>query len=526
MKKLFYILILFSLSVQAQLHKMPADSEFFYTYGGINFDEARDIKETSDKGYILAGTTASFGQGQASFYLIKTDSLGNHIWSSVQGGPQNDWAYTVQTTYDSGIFVAGFSSSFDPTGNNSYNAYYLKTDKNGHLIWQKSVYASDFSFIYGSCPMPDSGFILCGRTYANTNGGTDAYLIRINKNGDTLWTHNYGGAQDEVFNSVCIINNKIYAVGSNASHPADTKCDGWIVKLNMNGVQLQEAFISYGNTLQENLNGITPYVGNLFTVCGSTFHPDSIATTGILIKYDTSLVLYNLIANSAGNYPKGYYFHLNKVINISNDGICAIGTRNGGSGGLGVFLLGTDRYNNTIYFGTGFSDGFFPVDGGSADDKGYSGIFTSGGKVITVGSTLSTQEYCINNNLAAEDAFLIRYNTDSIHVAGVVPKYNCFADTLYLAVAGIKNFASNNLVSLYPNPVYDNATLTIIDNSSQQFTGKVYSILGEEVFHFDNIEPSKNNTLNFSALRAGSYFLKIESKNGSTVSILKFIVIK
>ena len=96
MKKLFYILILFTLNAQAQLHKMLADTDFFYTYGGTNFDETRDIKETLDKNYIMVGTTSSFGQGDASVYMIKTDALGKHIWSSVQGGAVNDWAYAVE----------------------------------------------------------------------------------------------------------------------------------------------------------------------------------------------------------------------------------------------------------------------------------------------------------------------------------------------------------------------------------------------------------------------------------------------
>src|ERR1700752_882576 len=223
MKKLLYLFILFAFSAQAQLYKMLADTEFFYTYGGTNFDEARDIKEMPDKGYIVVGTSSSFGQGDASVYMIKTDALGNHVWSLVQGGAVNDWAYSVQLTPDSGIFVAGYSNSFNGNGHNYFSPYYFKTDKNGVLLWQKNVDVGSWSFIYGSCALPDSGFILCGQTYyATPYGSSDGFLMRINKNGDTLWTNHYGGIQDEIFNSVCVINHKIYAVGSNLTHPADT----------------------------------------------------------------------------------------------------------------------------------------------------------------------------------------------------------------------------------------------------------------------------------------------------------------
>ncbi|HEX7415327.1 MAG TPA: hypothetical protein VF411_14885, partial [Bacteroidia bacterium] len=237
----------------AQTFKLAADTEFFYTYGGTNFDEARDIKETPDKGYIVVGTTSSFGQGATSVYMIKTDSLGNHKWSGVQGGALNDHAYTVELTYDNGFFVSGYSNSFYTNNSFDYSAYYFKTDATGHLLWQKFIDKGAWSFIYGSCPVKqDSGFILCGQTYATTNGDADAYLIRVNKNGDTLWTKHYGGAQDEVFNSVCIINNRIYAVGSNGSHAgADSIADGWIVKLEMNGNKLQDTFMSFGANFKE-----------------------------------------------------------------------------------------------------------------------------------------------------------------------------------------------------------------------------------------------------------------------------------
>jgi len=515
MKKLFYILILFSLSVQAQ--KKIADTSFYYTYGGINNDEARDIKETKDKGYILAGTTASFGQGQASIYLIKTDNLGNHIWSSVQGGSQNDWAYTVQVTHDSGFFVAGYSNSFDPTAAHNYNAYYLKTDKNGHLIWQKTVLAGGYSFIYGSCALPDSGFILCGQTYANTNGGADAYLIRVNKNGDTLWTHNYGGAQDEVFNSICFINNKIYAVGNNATHPTDTASDGWIVKLDLNGNQLQESFISFAAHYQENISNITPFDNKSFNICGSTYinnTTDTNLTNAILAKLDTSLTNVDTPQNIQAG-AKNSVAVFNKILNISHNNICIIGTRNGGFGGVGMFFISFDSNNNLLSFVN------YPlyVAGGGSDDYGYSGIYTSGGKVIGVGKTLSY-------GAGAEDAFLVRFNSDSIYTASIHTfMQNNFTDTLYLAVAAIKNYKDNFNVKLFPNPSNGCIQLKITGIEQKVYTAKVYSVLGTEIYA-TKIQSNNNVNLDFPFLGNGNYFLKIEDSDSNIVSVLKFIINK
>jgi hypothetical protein len=518
MQKLLYILIFFTVSAQAQLHKMPADTEFFYTYGGTNKDEARDIKETMDKGYVVVGTTSSFGQGNTSVYLIKTDALGNHIWSSVQGGSQNDWAYAVELTPDSGFFVAGYSNSF----NNNYSAYYFKTDKTGNLLWQKTLDAGSWSFIYGSCALPDSGYILCGQTYATTDGSSDGYLMRLNKNGDTLWTKHYGGIQDEVFNSVCTINNKIYAVGSNASHPADTASDGWIVKLDMNGNKLQETFLSYGYHQQETLNGITPYNDTLFTVCGSNYHPDSIATTGIIERYDTSLFINQSITimNGLGNYSLNYLVAFNKIANISYGNICAIGYAIGGNGGTNMFFMGFKR--NGYWQGN-----YIRHSGGQLNDYGYSGILTTTGKVIGVGSTQGfagmPSNYCTDNNLGLEDVFLVRYNSDSISNAVSKTKTSCFADTLFLWQASVKNYANNCTVKLFPNPTSNYAQLEINCDEQKKFTARVYSILGNEIMN-DAIYSNNSKTVDFSMLSEGSYFLKVQNENGQNISILKFII--
>src|SRR6185437_3880765 len=278
----------------------------------------------------------------------------------------------------------------------------------------KAVDVGSWCFIYGSCALSDSGYILCGQTYyATPNGSSDAYLMRINKNGDTLWTNHYGDIQDEIFNSVCVINDKIYVVGANATHPADTASDGWIVKLDMNGHKLKETFISFGTIAhqQEILNGVTPYSPNSFYACGQSTIVDSSNTIGaVRLKSDTDL---NIISSSVVLPYKGATWILNKVLNISYGSTCVIGTKSGGAGGLGMYVVGFDR--NDFYI-----NDYSPTIGGTQNEYGYSGIYTSLGRVIAVGSTQSTIEYCSSPNLGLEDFFLVRYNSDSIHTQGVV----------------------------------------------------------------------------------------------------------
>ncbi|MFZ8835368.1 MAG: T9SS type A sorting domain-containing protein, partial [Candidatus Caldipriscus sp.] len=93
------------------------------TYGGGNYDVAYSVQQTSDGGYIVAGYTASFGAGSDDIFLIKTDVNGNIIWAKTYGETGGDYAFSVQQTSDDGYIVAGSMN----------DVFLIKTDANGNI---------------------------------------------------------------------------------------------------------------------------------------------------------------------------------------------------------------------------------------------------------------------------------------------------------------------------------------------------------------------------------------------------------
>jgi hypothetical protein len=119
-------LLIFSSNVQADWEK---------TFGGAYDDGGRFVRQAEDGGYIIAGSTVSFGAGGYDVYLVKTDALGNMQWQKTFGGAWNDGGYCVQQTTDGGYIIAGQTQS---VGAGEYDVYLIKTDALGDQQWQKT----------------------------------------------------------------------------------------------------------------------------------------------------------------------------------------------------------------------------------------------------------------------------------------------------------------------------------------------------------------------------------------------------
>ena len=98
--------------VQASFGQPNPDTLWTRTYGGSGDEWAYSVQQTADGGYIVAGYTYSFGAGGGDFYLVKTNSQGDTLWTRTYGGSDDDGAYSVQQTADGGYIVAGYHPSF------------------------------------------------------------------------------------------------------------------------------------------------------------------------------------------------------------------------------------------------------------------------------------------------------------------------------------------------------------------------------------------------------------------------------
>jgi len=164
------------------------------TYGGANHDWTYSVQQTSDGGYIVAGYTASFGAGWGDIFLIKTDANGNIQWAKTYGETDGDEAYSVRQTSDGGYIVAGTTWSF---GAGWGDIFLIKMDANGNIQWAKTYGGTDYDWAYSVQQTSDGGYIVAGWTSSFGAGYRDIFLIKTDANGNIQWAKTYGGKSFE-----------------------------------------------------------------------------------------------------------------------------------------------------------------------------------------------------------------------------------------------------------------------------------------------------------------------------------------
>jgi hypothetical protein len=146
------------------------------TYGGPDLDEGHSVEETSDGGCIVAGGTDSFGAGGYDVYVIKTDSIGDTVWTRTYGGPDRDFGYSAEETSDGGYIIAGEAAYLGPS--NAF-VYLIKTDSIGDTVWTRTYGGGQG---YSAEETGDGGYVI-GGAYSFGAGGYDVYLIKTDADG-------------------------------------------------------------------------------------------------------------------------------------------------------------------------------------------------------------------------------------------------------------------------------------------------------------------------------------------------------
>jgi len=363
-------------------------STFEQTYGGQYDDVANDIIALKD-GYLLVGETNSFGEGNSDAYIVKVDKLGNKIYSAAYGGSNADVANAVVQIGD-GFMVTGTTSSF---GNRVQSLYMLKLAKNGNKLWQKAYYSdkddyyagndiikiSDTNMLiagtedhvsffssevniylnainingkrngikrYGgedperanSIVSVSDGYVIAGESDTWGHGGLDAYVIKIDKDGNRVWHNAFGFDDDETANQIITTRDGGYIiVGTTDSHYRTQK-NVYVVKLSADGTREWQSF--YGSKEADEGFAIAEARGG-YVIAGYTKGTPNYDSDVYLLKIDTN---GNILWEK--RYGSSKDDRANAIINVGDGFVVAGYSTSIESHSKDVYLLKIDENGN------------------------------------------------------------------------------------------------------------------------------------------------------------------------------------
>lgn len=172
------------------------NEEWNKTFGGSSWDRAYSVQQTSDGGYILAGSTSSYGAGLRDAWLIKTDAKGNEEWNETFGGANDDFANSVWQASDGGYIIVGGAPKVPdiPSPEQAYTypccaTWIVKTDVKGNEQWNKTFRGGKLDYAYSVQQTSEGGYIFAGSIYGVV--GPVARLIKTDANGNQQWSQEF-----------------------------------------------------------------------------------------------------------------------------------------------------------------------------------------------------------------------------------------------------------------------------------------------------------------------------------------------
>jgi hypothetical protein len=179
-------------------------------YGGAMEDAGRAVALMEGNYCVVAGYTNSVDNGDYDFLLLKIDSSGNMAWNKTYGGLQSDKAYAIAET-TGGCVVAGDTRS---KGEGESDAWIIKVDVNGELVWERTVGGKGFDM--PTCIEVSSyqGFLAGGFTFSFGNGKRDFWLFKVDDDGNILWSCTVGRTEfEEAYAALEVAENEFFMAG-------------------------------------------------------------------------------------------------------------------------------------------------------------------------------------------------------------------------------------------------------------------------------------------------------------------------
>ena len=299
------LLLVIALFAKTAILLSQPNIEWQICLGGNQYESGQIIKPLTDGSLIVAGITASGGDGGSSpqpqpydIYITKLSPNGIIEWDHVIGGSGIEYISSVMVTNDGGYLLACSTNSDDasfPGHHGLYDILIIKLNSQGNTQWQRSLGGSSNDFININFEpfkidqtilvTDDGGFIVSGHTISEDGDVTgyhsagnftaDIWIVKLDYNGNVLWQKTIGGTEVETLLSISLTGSgNILVMGTSESIDGDVignhgNSDVLILELNTFGEILWQR--CYGGSGYEGSSSGMPYGSSIFQTSDGGF---------------------------------------------------------------------------------------------------------------------------------------------------------------------------------------------------------------------------------------------------------------
>lgn len=482
---------------------------FQKTFGGASTELGSVVIQTTDGGYFIAGATNSFGAGNFDGYAIKANADGDMLWSKTFGGAGDDRFYDAALTSDGGFILVGWTSSFG-IGNGDF--YLIKLNANGDTLWTKTYDNGDATNAMSVQQTDDGGYILAGETIIPNETAFRVCIIKTGSNGDIVWDKIFGHpTYSSAATCVRQTSDGGYIVGGISPGSSAS-----LIRLNSSGDSLWSRV--YGSTFNDRTEDVKQTSDGGFILAGSYDVVPNSNSDAYLIRTDSNGdTLWTRTVGGNG------WESATSVLETSDNGYLAVGyTYSYGPGSQGIFLIKTNSAGVVLWtrtFGGAMNQSASCIR--KTNDQGYiicggtSSFGVGGSDIYLIKLDSMGNSGCYENIPPMESDIpstgvstifgsvssgMFSAGTATILSSGGMQTTNCSTN-----ISAITN--SNSDFDFYPNPFYSGLKIKSKD------VGEVilYDITGKETLRQKVIEGE--TMLNTEFLAEGFYVLSFSSAN-------------
>jgi hypothetical protein len=462
------------------LAKLDLNGDTLWTkyYGGGGSKGLGGFYEDSSGNILILGATYGFGMGNEDIYLIKTNDIGDTIWTKTIGNSfRNIITNSIKLVNESTLLL-GLTDSIPGLDRNDY--VLIKIDSLGNIVWNK-CYEGGFypGSLGGFIQLNDGSLIMSGSTQSYGAGDYDALIIKTDSLGNLIWTKTVGGSLGESLQRSVLLNNGIVLSGVTKSFGAGGY-DLLVTKMDYNGNVIWAK--SYGTSTDEYGGHISSTNDGGFIISG---------VQGLLTGSSQDILLTKI--DSLGNiqWAKKYG---GTDVDLGGGGFQ---TSDGG-----FFLFGT-RFSASVGSYIGYII--------KTDANGISGCNEQNISLITQDITSLLVVGNHTPNVYTDSTLVVKPTQTIVRNDGD----NLISNTLCYSVVGVEENEANNKIDIYPNPSTNEITLAFEQTYSENTKITIQNVLGQTVYSesFKSNTGNQLKTLDISNLQNGVYFIQLKNQN-------------